>query len=80
MATPRAVDAHPNMPNGRSRLDTTIVVSRDAEMVVEGAKMAEGGGITSTSSSLGSAFLRPMMVTRGMHDVVTAIKALTDGP
>lgn len=48
--------------------------------MAEGAKMVEGTGMTSTSSSLGLASIRGATLTRGMPNLVTAAGALTDGP
>lgn len=80
MAAPAAISPHPIKPDGWPRLDTTVAATRDAGMVVKGATILEKAGITLTSSLLRSIFLESMMVTRGMPNLATVARALTDGP
>lgn len=68
------------MLDGGPKLDITIEATHDAETVNEGAETAEGASTTSTSSSLGSASLEKMMVTRGMPNLVAAAAAPIDSP
>lgn len=74
------VDDFLSMPNGGSKFDITIMAAWDIGIVVEGAEMAKGAGMTLASSSLVLTSLRGMIVTRRMPNLVTAIGALMMAP